>query len=134
MFIEKNNAFTSSAGLFNRVIAASGSAINNWSVNSPEKALQISINLARLLGATEADIEDPAKRVQFFKTADPETMCNRATEASGEQVRIIFPSISREAVSSKDASSQQDFSLEAVEQTKNYNSFIVCMHHESFYL
>jgi len=54
---------------------------------SPENASRFSMKLAKILGATEADLTDPAKRVKFFRTADAATICGRADEVAEYTVK-----------------------------------------------
>jgi len=77
-------------GLFHKIIVASGSGINSWSTQSPERSSKFSRNLARLLGASEDDINDTAKRVQYLRKADPEEMSRRRYQVMRKEVGPIL--------------------------------------------
>jgi len=46
------------------------------------------MNLASLLGASEDEITDATKRMQFLRKADPGTMCERSYQVVGEEVSV----------------------------------------------
>ena len=77
-------------GLFHRAIPASGSGVNYWATQSSERSYHNSKKLARLLGASEDDITDPIKRIQFLRKADAGEMSRRASEVVGNEVQIQF--------------------------------------------
>jgi len=59
-----------------------------------EHAAKYSTNLARLLGASESDLESPEKRIQFLRNADPHEITNRTYAVAHGQVRYIIAAIS----------------------------------------
>jgi len=78
------------AGLFHRVIAASGTALNGLMTQTAEQANKFSMNLAKIFAAAEDEIADPAKRVQFLRKADPGELSKRASEVVDiKKVRIF---------------------------------------------
>jgi len=63
------------AGLFHNVITSSGSAVNPWILTIDQN--RFNRKLAALMGASDSDIADPAKRVQYLRSVNSKKMTNR---------------------------------------------------------
>jgi len=72
-------------GLFKRAIAASGSATCPWAINGePDR---ISRKYAGILGASESDAEDPAKRIRFLRSLRSKVIAEKISDLLLDEVR-----------------------------------------------
>jgi len=69
------------------VISSSGTALNNWAITDQQE--RFSRNLARVLGASESEIEDPDRRVQFLRKLSAKAITEKMLYALEDEVRSV---------------------------------------------
>jgi len=74
-------------GLFHKGIGSSGTILTIGPLNNAHFQQRQSGKLAWLLGASEEEVDDPARRVKFLRQADAKTITDRTKDVRDKEVQ-----------------------------------------------